>query len=196
VIAARRNNLGTVGVAYQATIASYKFGDSALPSLQAQDKFDVSNNSWGGSTHFQVGDGNFKINNTRGEAIENAITKGRGGLGTVFAWAGGNERQHINPNLAAAQQRGRNVNSGNLENSRYVVAVAAIDNKGVFAPYSNPGAPLLVSAFGDRGSIATVDRTANEGYNKTSETSETILTISTTPATLTAHHQQHRWFRG
>ena len=52
VIAARRNDLGTVGVAYQATIASYKFGSSALPSLQAQDKFDVSNNSWGGSTHF------------------------------------------------------------------------------------------------------------------------------------------------
>jgi hypothetical protein len=68
--------------------------------------------------------------------------------------------------LDSAEQRGRNVNSGNYENSRYVIAVAAIDNKGVFAPYSSPGAPLLVSAFGDEpATIATVDRTGQKGYN-------------------------------
>ncbi|MEG4634793.1 S8 family serine peptidase, partial [Microcoleus sp. AR_TQ3_B6] len=163
VIAGRRNNLGTVGVAYEATIAGYKYSDknnSALESLKAQDKFDVSNNSWGSS---------YSLNFSNSEeltAIENAVTEGRGGLGTVFAWAGGNERENVNPQLPAEQQRGRNVNSGDYESSRYVIAVAAIDNKGVVAPYSNPGAPLLVSAFGDRpASIATVDRTGNQGYN-------------------------------
>ncbi|MEG5048672.1 S8 family serine peptidase, partial [Microcoleus sp. B4-C1] len=163
VIAARRNNLGTVGVAYQATIASYKFSDkSVLPSLQAQDKFDVSNNSWGLTS-------NFVDVNDYVAAIKNAVTNGRNKLGTVSVWAAGNERENVNPNLTAGvEQRGRNANLSNMPNSRYTIAVAAIDNKGVFAPYSNPGAPLLVSAFGDGGSIVTVDRTANEGYNKKS----------------------------
>jgi Ca2+-binding RTX toxin-like protein/subtilisin family serine protease len=168
IIAARRNNLGTVGIAYEATIASYKYSDtngSAVPSLEAQAELDVSNNSWGGSTHFQVADGNFKINNVPGKAIQNAVTIGRGGLGTVFAWSGGNERGNVNPTLAKAQQRGRNVNSGNYENNRYVIAVAAIDNNGVVASYSNPGAPLLVSAFGEEGSVVTVDLTGNDGNN-------------------------------
>ena len=166
IIAARRNNLGTVGIAYEATIAGYKNNnESVVPSLEAQAKLDVSNNSWGGSTHFQVADGNFKINNEPGQAIQNAVTIGRGGLGTVFAWAGGNERGNVNPTLAKAQQRGRNVNSGNYENNRYVIAVAAIDNNGVVASYSNPGAPLLVSAFGEQGSVVTVDLTGNDGSN-------------------------------
>ncbi|TAF70044.1 MAG: hypothetical protein EAZ59_06090, partial [Oscillatoriales cyanobacterium] len=160
IIGARRNDRGTVGIAYEATIASYPSGLSGS-SLKAQDKFDVSNNSWGFNNHFQ--DDRQDV-----AQIKNAVTEGRGGLGTVFAWAGGNEREHINPKLTAGvQQRGRNVNSGDYENNRYVIAVAAINNKGVFAPYSNPGAPLLVSAFGDRpATIATVDRTGNDGYNK------------------------------
>ncbi|WP_333383487.1 S8 family serine peptidase, partial [Microcoleus sp. B4-D4] len=162
VIAARRNNLGTVGVAYQATIASYKFSDkSRLPSLQAQDKFDVSNNSWGLSEFSDV--------TAFVAAIKNAVTNGRNKLGTVSVWSAANDRENVNPNLTAGvEQRGGNANSSNLPNSRYTIAVAAIDNKGVFAPYSNPGAPLLVSAFGDGGSIVTLDRTANEGYNKNS----------------------------
>ena len=169
IIAAKRNNLGTVGVAYGvANISSSTFKSNSTASIQNQVDFDVSNNSWGGSTHFQVADGNFKINDAPLKALENAVTNGRNGLGTVFAWAGGNERDqdNPNPNLPAEETRGRNVNSGNHENSRYVIAVAALSNQGVFAPYSNPGAPLLISAFGDRpASIVTIDRTSNDGYN-------------------------------
>ncbi|MFB8796713.1 MAG: S8 family serine peptidase [Microcoleus sp.] len=169
IIAARRNNIGTVGIAYQATIAGYKSASlGRQASLEAQQKFDVSNNSWGFNYHFD-------INSDNVAAIKNAVTKGRDGLGTVFAWAGGNEREDVNPNLTAGvQQRGRNVNSGDYENSRYTIAVAAIDSQGVVAPYSNPGAPLLVSAFGDGGSITTVDRTGNEGYN-TNETAKKLI---------------------
>ncbi|MGB7712000.1 MAG: S8 family serine peptidase, partial [Microcoleus sp.] len=158
VIAGRRNNLGTVGVAYESTIAGYYiFGikKSLTPGLDAE--IDVSNNSWGFDTSFVK-----KANDV--EAIKNAVTNGRQKLGTVFVFSGGNFRQHINPGLSGAEQRGNNVNLTYL-NSRYVIDVAAIDNKGVVAPYSNPGAPLLVSAFGDGGSIATVDRTDDEGNN-------------------------------
>ncbi|MGB3267182.1 MAG: S8 family serine peptidase [Microcoleus sp.] len=170
IIAANKNNLGTVGIAYEATIASFKFtndssgNNRALGSLQAQNQFDVSSNSWGGSGHFEPSSGNY--GNSR-NYIADAATEGRNKLGTVFVWAGGNERTEVNPdpNLAAAQ-RGRNVNSANDENSRYVIAVAAINNQGVVASYSNPGAPLLVSAFGDdAATIATVDRTGGDGYN-------------------------------
>jgi Ca2+-binding RTX toxin-like protein len=164
IIAAERNKLGTVGIAYNAAIAGYKFSDingGFVASLTAQDKFDVSNNSWGYTTTFPLN------NDNPGNPVESSVIKGRNGLGTVFAWAGGNSREEVNPNLPKTEQRGKNVNYDSYyENSRYVIAVAAIDNKGVFAPYSNPGAPLLVSAFGDRpASIATVDRTGNPGYN-------------------------------
>ena len=59
IIAAARNDTGTVGVAYEATIASHKFNTS-LTSLQSAVNFDISNNSWGGSSHFGFEDGNFK----------------------------------------------------------------------------------------------------------------------------------------
>ncbi|NJL68300.1 MAG: S8 family serine peptidase, partial [Microcoleus sp. SM1_3_4] len=173
IIAGSRNNTGTVGVAYQATIVAYKnqsigqdsgqidAADKAiiLASLQAQQRFDVSNNSWGPNLAFTQ-------NTQEIAAIRNGVTNGRNRLGTIFVWSGGNERENFNPNLNNNPgQRGRNVNLGDYENSRNVIAVAAIDNQGIVAPYSNPGAPLLVSAFGDRGSIATVDRTDNDGYN-------------------------------
>ncbi|MEP6517394.1 S8 family serine peptidase [Microcoleus vaginatus] len=55
IIAGRRNNLGTVGIAYEATIAGYKYNDtneSPLRRLEAQANFDVSNNSWGPKDRF------------------------------------------------------------------------------------------------------------------------------------------------
>jgi len=159
IIAAKRNNLGTVGVAYDATFGGYRFGVNLLNSLAAQPQFDVSNNSWAFPKALFI-KGEQEV-----EAINNAVTKGRKNLGTVFVFAGGNSRDLlINPNLAPEQQRGNNVNL-TYQNSRYVINVAAIDNNGVVAPYSNPGAPLLVSAFGDGGSIATVDRTGDQGSN-------------------------------
>ncbi|MGC9528298.1 MAG: S8 family serine peptidase [Limnospira sp.] len=164
-IAATRNGIGTVGIAYEATLASFKLTDS-ITSLESAVNFDVSSNSWGGSTHFELQEnGNFKELPTPSSAINYAVTDGRDGLGTVFVWAGGNERDEVNNSLPEEERRGRNVNSGNDENNRHVIAVAAIDNNGVVADYSNPGAPLLVSAFGEDGSIVTTDRTGDVGKN-------------------------------
>ena len=161
IIAAQKNTVGTVGVAYGvASIGSFNFNEKTA-SLASQVNFDISNNSWTAVT-------NFNTDGSSGTEIKNAVTTGRKGLGTVFTWAGGNDRQEVNPhpNLQAAEKRGKNVNSDSYSNSRYVIAVAAIDSKAVVAPYSTPGAPLLVSAFGDQpASIATVDRTGNDGYN-------------------------------
>ncbi len=167
IIAAQRNGIGTVGVAYEATIASFTFFDS-ITSLQSAVNFDVSSNSWGPNLLLDA-----NVNTDSGvffgaQGIENAVTEGREGLGTVFAFAAGNERSDVNPNLGAfpVHQKGSNANYSNYANNRHVIAVAAINNNGVVADYSNPGAPLIVSAFGDSpASIVTIDRTGDVGYN-------------------------------
>ncbi|MGB8690094.1 MAG: S8 family serine peptidase [Microcoleus sp.] len=159
IIAARRNNLGTVGIAYEATLESYDKNDGN--PLKEQQKLDVSNSSWGSTASFEN-------NKNEVEVIKNAVTTGRKNLGTVFAFSAGNYRYFVNPDpeQPEALQRGGNVNLINFKNNRYIIPVAAIDSQGVVAPYSSPGAPLLVSAFGDSpGSIATVDRTGNQGNN-------------------------------
>jgi len=156
IIAAKRNNLGTVGIAYEATIAGYKF-NASNESLRRQEGVDVSNNSWGSAYSFTPQANTF-------QNVQLAVANGRNKLGTVFVWSGGNARENVNKSLSLAQQRGSNVNL-QYRNSRYVINVAAIDNNGVVASYSNPGAPLLVSAFGDQGSVVTVDRTDEDGYN-------------------------------
>ncbi|MEZ2301851.1 MAG: S8 family serine peptidase [Microcoleus sp.] len=122
VIAAQRNTSGTVGIAYEAKISGYK-NESSLIALNKQVNLDVSNNSWGDDTPFTP----LKDQVT---AIETAVKNGRGKLGTVFVWSGGNERTSVNnfePQLPTKDQRGHNVNSSNYENSRYVIAVADSD---------------------------------------------------------------------
>ncbi|MEK0193537.1 S8 family peptidase, partial [Microcoleus anatoxicus] len=159
IIAGKRNDLGTVGVAYNATIAGYKYAED-IDSLKLQEKVNVSNNSWGIKSAFDPQQDIFA-------AVKQAVTNGRGQLGTVFVWSAGNSRtewNNQNLNLAPAS-RGSNANY-QFRNSRFVINVAAIDNQGKFASYSSPGAPLLVSAFGDdAASVATVDRSGNDGYN-------------------------------
>lgn len=163
IIAAERNNLGGVGVAFEASITSFSFYDlnefNASP-LERQGAFDISSNSWGLDNPFQS---NFDLPRYElaGEAIATAVGEGRNGRGTVFVWAAGNE-------FAA----GASANYGSYEGSRFTIAVAAIDGNGVFAPYSVQGSNLLVSAFGDGdpelgipGSIVTTDRTGSRGYN-------------------------------
>lgn len=58
------------------------------------------------------------------DAVETGIISGRDGMGTVFVWAAGNERQEL----------GHHANYNNVVNSRYTIAVAAIDGHGVSAP--------------------------------------------------------------
>jgi len=103
VIAAQRNTSGTVGIAYEAKISGYKNANKAviIASLNKQADLDVSNNSWGDDTPFTL----LKDEVT---AIETTVKNGRGKLGTVFVWAGGNERSSINnfdPKLPTKDQR-------------------------------------------------------------------------------------------
>ena len=89
-------------------------------------------------------------------ALRDGVTNGRGGLGNIYTWAGGN-----------GGQIGDNVNYDGYANSRYTIAVGAIDHNGVRASYSEPGAALLVVApsAGQAVGITTTDLMGANGYN-------------------------------
>lgn len=160
VIAADDNGTGTVGVAYDATIAGFRIGYGSAGSssqfigaLNQQVNVDVSNNSWAYATPFMD---NFKSSTYSGfgSALKSGVTSGRDGLGTVFVFSAGNYRGS-----------GDSVNYHNIGNSPYVIAVAGVGGTGKYASFSNPGAALLVAAPAT--SITTTDRVGSQGYSST-----------------------------
>jgi Ca2+-binding RTX toxin-like protein len=151
------NGIGGVGVAYGSTLASFRFNygntDSQIRALQRLRNVDVANNSWGYTERFADNflDPSFA---PVAQAIQDAAKFGRNGLGTAIVWSAGNSREE-----------GDNTNDHNIQNSRYVITVAALEDDGTASFYSTPGASILVSAFGSGvpGSIVTTDRQGNEG---------------------------------
>lgn len=109
---------------------------------------DIYNSSWG-----PIDDG---MNLTAPgpltqAALQAGVHLGRDSLGSIFVWAAGN-------GLTAND----NVNYDGFANSRFVIAVSALDPTGVQAFYSEPGAPILVTAPG------TVNTGDYVGYQGTS----------------------------
>ncbi|BAY20895.1 hypothetical protein NIES2100_06390 [Calothrix sp. NIES-2100] len=156
--AAAGNGIGGVGVAYGSTLASFRFsfeddGSSKIRALQRLRNVDVANNSWGYTYGFTDNflDPSFA---PIAHAIQDAAQFGRNGLGTAIVWSAGNSRE-----------KGENTNYHNIQNSRYVISVAALNDNGTASFYSTPGASILVSAFGSGvpGSIVTTDRQGSEG---------------------------------
>lgn len=153
---------GARGVAPAATILSIRmpFTEIEAGELENDPAFyrtafaraaqaDIANNSWGDSTgiyslHDPAWRGAFS-------ALADAVRSGRGGLGTVFLFAAGNERKER-----------LDANSSNFTNVHETIAVAAINKGGSVASYSTPGASLLVTA--PAGNLTT-DRPGSEGYN-------------------------------
>ena len=143
------NTIGGIGATPGAMIAAshLRFGAAfqvadAASLLEAEARLDVSNNSWGLSGAFSD---NFLTGSWSGvgAALALATAEGRGGLGTVFVFAGGNGRMMI-----GGENRGDDANFHNLTNSRHTIAVGATDATGRAAFFSSPGTSLLLSAPG------------------------------------------------
>ncbi len=161
VAAAVGNNaVGVSGVAFDATLAGLRiYGGSsggndigiggALQHL-AND-IDVYNNSWGPSDDGKRFEGPGPLS---AAALEFAATQGRGGLGSVHVWAGGNGGLNDD------------VNRDGYANSRFSIAVAALNNYGQRSWYSEEGSSLIVTAPSNGGSlgITTVSSTNASGY--------------------------------
>lgn len=182
IAAARGNNgIGVSGAAPEAQLVGLRLLGGALDgrgvTLNDEDEaeaffylahsgaatIDIKNNSWGplDQNYLLDGPGPFAS-----EALRWATTHGRGGLGTIFVFAAGNGRFV-----------GEDANMNGYANAPQGIAVAALTDDGSVAPYSEPGACLLISApggpdteeilvFGARkNGIFTTDRSGVDGYN-------------------------------
>lgn len=151
VLAADDNGAGGVGVAFDAALIGIRRGFGAAGTIQdTLDGFsyartagvDVVNNSWSTTAAFAD---NKKINFTGPDTrdviaeIANLATLGRDGLGTSVVFAAGNSRAD-----------GMSANYKNFQNDVHVITVGAITEGGVYAPYSEAGANLMVVAPGDK----------------------------------------------
>src|SRR5262245_5304578 len=165
VIGAADNNVGTIGVAPDATLVGYYarfgFGGSLRAELAdllaRQVNVDVSNNSWGYTTQFADNflDPAWAVMK---DAIETGVTEGRDGLGTIYVFAAGNDRQYVANSTA---YDGDNTNYHSLTNSRFVITAAASKQDGHITSFSTPGASILVTAPGEW--IATTTLNNNDG---------------------------------
>ena len=176
LIAARLGGGDVVGGSFNGSITgvdifgpggnSYLFG-----AMNEQDRFDVTNHSWGWVGAFADN----KLNSgwlTFFAGLQDAAANGRGGLGTIQMVAAGNDRGS-----------GDNANTSNFTSSRFVNAIAAIANDGQISYYSNPGASLLVSSPSNGGTlgITTTDYSGSVGYSSTDYTTSFGGTSAATP---------------
>ncbi|NOY61689.1 MAG: S8 family serine peptidase [Gammaproteobacteria bacterium] len=165
------NGVCGVGVAFDSQIADLQLTAApatesdvvAALSYQLAD-IDIYNNSWGPSDNGEVQDTGLGMAVVVADALQLAAVgidgagtdAGRAGLGSIYVWAAGNGRV-----------RNDNVNYDNYANSRYTIAVGAVDHDGVQTAYSEPGAALFISAPASAGSvgISTTDLVGSAGAN-------------------------------
>jgi len=177
VAAARgNNNLGVSGVAPEAGLVGLRLIAASVTDAEEgeamtweNDEIFISSNSWGPD---DAGDLLTAPGALTLAAFESGVTNGRGGLGTIFVWAGGNGRDADD-----------NSNYDGYSNSIYTIAVGAMDDAGGPAWYSEPGANVVVVAPSDGGSegITTTDLTGSAGSSSNDYANDFGGTSSATP---------------
>jgi len=125
----------------------------------------ISSNSWG----FSDGWGRHDVPpSTWTDAINDGLTNGRSGKGTIYVFAAGNGGTGSNECPECVD----NASDDGRNNHRGVISVAAVTDHGTRSSYSEKGACLLVTApageFCDGNTLTTVDRSGNEGINTSS----------------------------
>ena len=156
-IAAARgyNDMGVRGVAPWATIYSLNIlGDSqnGISSGSAKNSIDamgrnrtitaVSNNSWGPIRPFQS---SVSFRKMWEDAVDNGITEGFHGKGTVYVWAAGNNHR-FRINSRTLIEGADSANYDAYANYHAIVAVCAVDYQGQHNGTSEFGANLWVCA--------------------------------------------------
>ena len=149
VMVGAKNGIGGVGVAHDATLGGYYLANKGddLTALGHMVSYDIANNSWGFENDFAISNLHQGFINTASSLTSNAqyaAHNGRGGLGTIIVAAGGNDRAN-----------GGNAQGSLTSNNRHSIEVGAINAQVDLstlqvgsAPFSNPGASLLISAPG------------------------------------------------
>ncbi|KAJ3445410.1 neuroendocrine convertase [Anaeramoeba flamelloides] len=139
--AANNDNTCGVGAAPETKIVGRSVLCGATTSEFAQalgndcDSIHVSTNSWGPSGCDSSSCAYYSASFVEENAILECSETGRSGLGTIYLFAGGNERED-----------GGDVNQYGLTKLPQVITVGAIGPSGTIAYYSNEGCGILVSA--------------------------------------------------
>lgn len=148
IIGAARNDIGGVGVAYNAQLNTVSLGGGTTvdaswyaKQIGSMTSYDVVNNSWGQADDF------FPDQLSRSydlSAIRDAATHGRGGKGSIVVIGSGNSRQ-----------LGEDTGLTSLTSNPYSITVGAINYPAdlgagavTTAEFSTPGANVFISAPG------------------------------------------------
>jgi subtilisin family serine protease len=181
LIAASRNGIGAVGVAYDATVTGINIFDpysggglnpgiyvnatdrtAFVEAMRQAARFDIANHSWGRTLPGYLSSDSRTVAGTEAYDVARAFAysavNGRGGLGTI--------------NVAAAGNSSIDFQGDGSHTDRHVIAVGAYRQvDGLASNYSSRGPALLISApsndlaiIGGTG-VATTDLTWREGYN-------------------------------
>lgn len=184
VIGAARNGIGSVGVAYQATLDSIGHSGENLKlfsdSLNAMKNYDVVNNSWGFDNPWNYSGISSGVQ-LQGVLAKNAIFSaanfGRNGLGTVMVFGAGNDRK-----------KGRDAGLSDLANNPYGITVGALNRignigsgLGINEIFSNRGANILVAAPGSNIVSTSNQLITADGYTIGSSVTETQGTSYAAP---------------
>ncbi|MFC1489290.1 S8 family serine peptidase [Thermodesulfobacteriota bacterium] len=169
------NKKGVAGAAPWAGLVGYRLLEPGILDANEADALtrnndivDIYSNSWGPADGGSVLEGPGTLTE---DALQNGTTNGRGKLGSIFVWAGGNGYDADNSNYDG------------YANSRYTIAVAASTNFGTQASYSEKGANILVNAPSNGGSLAitTTDLMGSDGASTGNYRDDFGGTSSATP---------------
>lgn len=172
--AAGENDIGVSGVAPEANLTSLLiFGRSEFDFASDLNlsrlfrhqptRVQVQNHSWASGTMILNGPSRIVS-----QAITNAVTIDRNGLGIIMVRSAGNFR------TAGVNHPGNgNVNDDKYPSDPHVITVAASDKEGKATSYSSPGAAILVAApSGDSENsspnLMTTDLVGTAGANSSS----------------------------
>ncbi len=154
------NGIGVTGVAFRSQVVGYNllsattgdFGADAVIKDLADNH--IYTNSYGSA------DSNGQMapsDEAWRDAIDTGTRNGRGGKGAVYTWAAGN---------GAPEDR---TDYDGQANYQGVLAIGALNTQGERSSYSEPGANLLVMAFGGefcaQHTTTTLDVSGADGYN-------------------------------
>lgn len=148
-IAAENDGTGSTGVAYDATITSFRLisnqgisGSMIADALDSPD-VDIYNNSWGWTQTFV----SYNLHAPALATMEDqAVNHNK-----IYIFSAGN-----------SGAEGDNANYSLLTSSPYTITVGAIDPDGTQSSFTTPGTPVLISAPGSQ--IYTTDITGSGGY--------------------------------
>lgn len=170
------NGIGMTGSAPAAKLIGMRLISASVTDLQEAEAMNylitgvnllhIKSNSWGPD---DSGDLLEEPGTLTRAALRNAATVGRGSLGSIILWAGGNGG-------SASGTNADNSNYDGYANSIYTIAIGAFDSQSRRSDYSERGANLVVVAPSSGASpalgVGTVDRSGSVGYNSGSTSGE------------------------